>query len=296
MDQGQAKLIIQNAVESTSSRWVQYAESWKNIDTIFILRGYEQQGFQLFKMRPVLEDFCILSIDSLGKILQRYSCPRKYDRELVGSLTSEFYTSARNGDIGKEAQLFEKAVRQFLERRMGNTGRKFWILLYHLLQACAFLRQNHSSSFATYIISKYERFSNRHHISEHEFLNMSVSEWEYFLKRAKPWTELKGIGPNVFDFLFGDIVEAHFVENSYKWDSSNEHFLRVTGISHLIEPFDREATVHFLKRLGIPYSLREINKGIYTYCSLTERENYGFCRDRAKCNKCSVINICDKRL
>jgi len=234
MDQNHAKLIIQNAVESTRPRWLQYAEFWKNIDVLFILRGYEQQGFQFFKMRPILEDLCILSIDSLGNILPQYPYARNYDREFAGSLTSDFYTSARKGGIGKEGQLFEEAVRHFLERRMGNPGRIFWKLLYQLLQACAFLRQYHSASFATYVISKYAKFSNRHHISEHDFLNMSVSEWEYFLRRAKPWTELKGIGPNVFDFLFGDIVEAQFVENSYKWDSSNEHFLRVTGGVRLI--------------------------------------------------------------
>lgn len=296
MDKDLAKVIIHNAVESTRPRWSQYTESWKNIDVVFILRGYEQQGFQLFKMRPILEERGILAISILGDIISRYPCTRNYERRLAGSLASEFYSSLRKGICGKDGQLFEEAVRLFLSQRIGNPGRIFWKLLYQMLQACAFIKQYYASSFASFVLSKYEKFTNRHPISESDFLSTPVSEWEYFLKKAKPWTELKGIGPNVFDFIFGDIVEARFVENSYKFDSANQHFLNVTGISHLIKPFDREATTLFLKQLEMPYSLREINKGVYTYCSVTESENYGFCRDRYKCSVCNVKYICDKNL
>lgn len=294
MDKLKAKTIIRNAVESTKPRWSQYAESWKDIDVIFILRGYEQQGFQLFKMRPILEDLMILSVDSLGTILLKYPYKRNYERKFAGSMTTEFYSSLQEGVCGREGKLFVEAVRKFLDQKMGNPGRTFWKLLYQMLQACAFLKQNYSSSFAKYVISKYSSFINKPFISENDFLNITVTEWELFLAKAKPWRDLMGIGPNVFDFLFGDIIEAQFVENSYKFDSSNQHFFTVTGIAQLIIPFDREATILFLKDLKMPFNLRENNKGIYTYCSKTENANYGFCRDQHKCKMCKVKDICDK--
>ena len=296
MDKFKAKTIIQNAVESTKSRWSQYDESWKNIDNVFILRGYEQQGFQLYKMKPVLVDLSILSINSLGNIFLNYPYKRNYDRQFAGSLTSKFYLDLQEGVCGKEGKLFVEAIRVFLEQKIGNPGRTFWKLLYQMLQACSFLKQNHSSSFAKYVISKYAFFTHKPIISEIDFLNITVLEWELFLLKAKPWKELMGIGPNVFDFLFGDIVEAQFVENSYKFDSSNQHFLTVTGIAQLILPFDRETTTAFLKDLSILFNLREINKGVYTYCSKTESSNYGYCRDRYKCKECNVNAICDKKL
>lgn len=50
------------------------------------------------------------------------------------------------------------------------------------------------------------------------------------------------------------------------------------------------------KNIDLPFSLREINKGIYTYCSKTESENYGFCRNQNKCKMCNVQNICEMNL
>jgi hypothetical protein len=294
MDKFKAKAIIQNAVELTKPRWSQYDESWSNIDVSFILHGYEQQGFQFFKMKPILEDLSILSINSLGNILMKYPHKRSYERQFAGSLSTEFYLGLQKGICDKEGKLFVEAVRIFLDKKIGNPGRTFWKLLYQMLQACAFLKQNYSSSFAKYVISKYASFSNKRYLSEKDFLNITVAEWELFLIKAKPWRELMGIGPNVFDFVIGDIVEAQFVENSYKFDSSNQHFLTITGIVQLIVPFDREATISFLKDLKMPFNLREINKGIYTYCSKTENANYGYCRDRNKCNMCKVEGICNK--
>jgi hypothetical protein len=296
MDILKAKTIIQNAVESTKSRWSQYDESLKNIDTIFILRGYEQQGFQLFKMKSVLSNLSILSIDSLGNILLKYPFKRNYDRQLAGSLNTEFYIGLQNGVCGKEGKLFSEAIQTFLYQKIGNPGRTFWKLLYQMLQSCSYLKQNYFSSFAKYMISKYSSFTGKLDISEFDFLNITVPEWELFLMKTKPWKELMGIGPNVFDFIFGDITEAHFVENSYKFDSSNQHFLTVTGIAQLIVPFDRETTVTFLKNLNLTASLREINKGIYTYCSKTESTHYGYCHDRFKCRDCKVNSICNKKL
>jgi hypothetical protein len=282
MDKFKAESIIHYVVETTKPKWLEYAIPWKDINVNFFLRGYEQQGFQLFKMKPILEDLRILSVDCLGCILLKYPSKRNYERQFAGSLTSEFYLDLQKGVCGKEGKLFVDAVQIFLDHKMGNPGRTFWKLLYQMLQACAFLKQNYSSSFTKYVISKYSVFT--------------VSDWELFLTKDKPWGELMGIGPNVFDFIFGDIVEANFAENSYKFDSSNIHFFEVTGISQLIVPFDRETTSIFLRDLNIPFSLREINKGIYTYCSKTESAKYGFCRDRNKCKVCKVEDICDKNI
>lgn len=296
MDKSKARTIIQNAVETTKPRWSQYDESWNNIDAIFIYRGYEQMGFHLFKLRPVLEELNIFSIDKLGNILDRYPQKRNYDRQFAGSLESEFYTDLENGVCGEEGRLFVKAIRRFLNKKDDKPGKgmAFWKLLYQMLQGCAYLKLNYSSSFGKYVLSKYAAFKNDQYISENDFLNITVSDWELFLSKAKPWSELMGIGTNVFDFLFGDIVEAHFVENSYKFDSSNEHFLSVTGISKLIEPFNRDTSSSFLKGLQLPFNLREINKGIYTYCSKTEDDKFGYCRNPLKCRDCKVYEICDK--
>ena len=100
----------------------------------------------------------------------------------------------------------------------------------------------------------------------------------------------------MFDFIFGDIVEAQFARDSYKFDSANEHFLTVTGIASLISPLQRGTAIQFMRSMELPYSLREINKGIYTYCSLTEAENYGYCRRASKCNQCAALDICERPL
>lgn len=295
MDKSKAKIIIQNAIEVTKPRWSQYDQSWNDIDTIFIYHGYEQQGFEIFKLKPVMEELKISTIDSLGNILSRYPYKRNYDKLSAGSLTTEFYSNLRKGVCGNEGQFFVESIRRFLDQKIGNPGRFFWKLLYQLLQSCAFLKQNYSSSFAKYVITKYTSFNGGQYMSENEFLNISVPEWELFLAKTKPWNDLMGIGINVFDFIFGDIVEAQFVENSYKFDSSNQYFLNVTGIAQLIVPFNRETTILFLKNLQMPYSLRKVNKGIYTYCSKTESSNYGYCRDHYKCQNCRVNAFCDKR-
>ena len=110
----------------------------------------------------------------------------------------------------------------------------------------------------------------------------------------KPWKELYGIGENVFDFIIGDTTEADFVENAYKLDSANEHFLKISGLHKIIGNLERERIINFLGDLNLPYPLRQINKGIYTYCSDTEKENYGFCRGTWKCNDCEISGICEK--
>ncbi|NMC39888.1 MAG: hypothetical protein GYA43_01750 [Bacteroidales bacterium] len=296
MNELNASRIIQNAVEYTRPRWSQYDISWKNIDTEFILRGYEQQGFQFFKMKPILENLSILSIDCLGTILYNRTHKQKYDRQFAGSLTSQFYKELQEGLYGIEGKKLFEAINTALSQKNIKFGSTFWKLIYYLLQTCFFLKQKHSSSFAKYLLSKYGSFIGTPDMTENVFLNISETEWETFLQKVKPWQELKGIGPNVFDFIIGDVIEAPFARNSYKFDDSNQHFFKVTGISQLLKPFDRETTSSFLKNLNLNFTLRQINKGIYTYCSETEGENYGFCRRPNKCQNCNVYSICDRIL
>jgi hypothetical protein len=43
------------------------------------------------------------------------------------------------------------------------------------------------------------------------------------------------------------------------------------------------------------FTPREINTGVYTYCSQAEKENFGFCRDPRKCKECGVLEVCERR-
>ena len=54
MNPDHARRIVQNAVATTKPRWRCYDESWRDIDVIFIKRGYEQQGFRFFRFTPYL--------------------------------------------------------------------------------------------------------------------------------------------------------------------------------------------------------------------------------------------------
>ncbi len=165
-----------------------------------------------------------------------------------------------------------------------------------MLVACAHLRRYYESSFAKYVMRKYETFSNQRNVSNSNFLNLGPPEWDNFVK-SKPWRELMGIGGEMWDYIFRDIEEAkNFTKNTYKFDSTNRHFFRVTGIEQLIKPFTKEKTIEFLKRIRINYTLAEINKGIYTYCSDTHAEQYGLCRELRRCVYCKVNDICDKKI
>lgn len=296
MNNSQAGQIVQNAVATTEPRWKQYAQSWKDIDTIFIRQGYEQQGFRFFRLVPFLSERGIFSIDALGSILNGRLVSASYDPQYAKGVDSEFYRQLRNGTFGENGLRFAEATLLLKEREPVSCGRFYWKLLWYVLQACSYLRQHHQSSFARYLISKYSRFSRKPALSESQFLSITETDWHTFLSAAKPWEPLKGIGENVFDFLIGDIVEAQFARDSYKFDSANEYFLKATGVASIIVPLARGSVIEFMRQLRLPYTLREINKGIYTYCSLTEAENYGYCRNPIKCQKCTVFNICERNL
>jgi hypothetical protein len=296
MNNTDAKRIIENAVATTEPRWKQYAETWRDIDSIFIRRGYEQQGFRFFRFVPFLSDRGLFSIDVLGSILDETSARRSYVPEYAKELTSPFYRDLRVGRLGTHGPMFEEAVRLFKLQEPRNCGRFYWMLLWHMLQACSYLRREHQASFAHYILTSYARYVGRTSIADAELLGVSEDSWLTFLEAVKPWKPLKGIGVNVFDFVVGDVVEARFAKDSYKFDSANEHFLTVTGIRDLLSPFDRPTVMAFLHGLDLPYTLREVNKGVYTYCSETEAENFGFCRTRSKCQRCKVASVCGRRI
>ena len=70
------------------------------------------------------------------------------------------------------------------------------------------LNVNYGGSFSRYIKAKFDEFRKIDSISDAELLNTSTEKWEKFKRVSKPWSDLKGIGENVFDFIVGDIVEV----------------------------------------------------------------------------------------
>jgi len=284
-----ARRIIFYVVEKTKPRWGQYDEHWNKIDEVFIRRGYEQGGFEAWIFAELLKQHNIFSIEKIGQILEKHKNITKYDRRFAGSLKSPFYKKMKTGEYGEEGRKFYACIENF----KGKPGAWFWSKLWQMLICFNYLKNKYNGSFAYFLKKKYVEFKHLNHISDLEFLSTDPEEWKWF-KSKEPWKELYGIGENVFDFIMGDIIEAKFAKNSYKLDSANLHFLKVTGISKLLNNLDRENVVNFLKRLGFSYTLREINKGIYTYCSETEAKNFGFCRNRIRCGECEVDDVCEK--
>jgi len=293
MDIEKAKTIITYVVNTTKKRWQQYDEKWEEIDEVFLARGYEQGGFEAWKFAEYLKRENIFSIEKLGLILVKYKGDIKYNRMFAGSLISPFYLDLKNGFYGDEGKKFYKCVSNF----HGKAGAWFWSKLWQLLVCCNYLKNNYNASFSCFLRKKFAEFFKVINIQDSDFLSMDEGLWKQFKKVKKPWKELYGIGENVFDFIVGDIVEAKFVKNSFKLDSANLYFLKVSGIDKLLNSnLSRENVINFLLRLNIPYSLREINKGIYTYCSETESGNFGFCRNKHKCSYCGINNICEKSI
>lgn len=297
MDTNEARKIITYVVENTKWRWKQFDVSWQDIDHVFVERGFEQQGFHMAKFVPLLEERGIFAIESIGSILSKAPVQsKKYVRDYAGCKEAPFYMELKNGERGAEGERFYDAVSVFLNNRIGSKGRFFWRMLWFALVSCHYLQTNFDGSFARFLLTDYARFCGKDQVSNGEFLSMDSERWEEFLENRKPWKRLLGIGDSVFDYIVGDVKEASFFKNSYKFDSANQHFFKVTGISKLIEPFDRSGTIQFLNRIEIPFALREINKGIYTYCSASDYESndFGFCRSLSKCQECGVTELCRK--
>ena len=297
MNKEKAERLIDFVVTETKPRWSEWIyESYSNLDEIFISRGYEQGGFAASIFLDLLKEKMIGTIKELGSILESYKGEEKYSRHEKGSLENPFYCDLKGGLYNINGRKFYKCVDDFLNKSLGNPGGWFWVKLWQMLICCRHLKEDYRSSFKFYLKKKYCEFKNIPNISDRDFCNIDSDDWERFKEEAPPWEELYGIGENVFDFIVGDIKELKFSENSFKLDAANMHFLNVTGISKLLRIQSRDSIIRFLKELNLKhqYSVREINTGIYTYCSETEEENYGFCRDRKKCEECGINEICEK--
>lgn len=221
--------------------------------------------------------------------MEEYTGKIPYKREYAGSLEIRFYSDMKHGLYGKEGEKFVKTIENF----QGKPGGFFWSQLWRMLICCNFLKNNYQSSFSFYLKKKYVDYKGLTKISDDDFKNISSYDWEEFKRKVNPWNELYGIGENVFDFIMGDVIGFKFVENSYKLDLANIHFLKVTGIFKE-ESLERQNVIDYLIDFDLHYTLREINKGLYAYCSITEKNNCGFCRSLDKCRICKVNEICEK--
>ena len=293
MNSKDVKSIITYVVSFTKRRWEEYEENWENIEEVFLSRAYEQGGFEFFKFADILKRERIFNINKLGLILEEYYADLKYNREFAGSLSSEFYTNLKTGHYGQVGIKFYKCVENF----KGKRGAWYWRQLWQMLVCCNYLKKYYRGSFSYFLTKKFQEFIDSKDIENIDFFQMDEELWDTFKKVKKPWKELYGIGANVFDFIMGDFVEAEFVQDSYKLDSANLYFLKVTGIAGLLNnTLTRENVINFLKELDLPYTLREVNKGIYTYCSETESHNFGYCRKIEKCAYCKINSICEKNI
>lgn len=288
LDNEDAREIVRNAVETTKPTWSNWDVHWEDIDEIFLIRSYEQMGFDNWIFIDLLNKH-ELNIEKIGNILEKIDFERKYNREFAGSLESPLYKNMVNGTYGSEGKNFYQSVKEF----KGGKGAMYYKLLWYMLVTCNHLQKKYHSSFSHYLKSQYSDYKDLKNISDDEFLKISPNEWEDFKQHKKPWNELYGIGINVFDFIMGDIVELEFVKDSYKLDSANKRFLEKTGICKRTE-LNHENVIKILRNLNLPYSLREINKGLYAYCSKLQCGKYCFCRYPEKCQECDVEKICEK--
>lgn len=281
--------IIKNAVEVTRKTWTRFDVSWNISEKVFLSRAYDQMGFDNWIFVDFLEENSIYSIDKIGDILNNLEFEKKYNREFAGSLEAPLYQNMKNGNYGIEGKSFYKSVKDF----NGRKGGKFYNLLWQMLVTCNYLKEKYNASFSYYIKKQYSKYKNLENISDEKFLKISVEEWEKFKEEQGPWNELYGVGINVFDYIMRDFVELEFVKDSYKLDAANIRFLKITGIISENE-MNPENVKQYLLGLNLPYTLREINKGLYTYTSELGKDEYGYCRTPQKCQNCSVNNLCEK--
>jgi len=188
----------------------------------------------------------IFSIEKIGTILDKYDGITKYQREFAGSIEHPFYIDLKDGKYDKEGQMFYKSIKEF----KGKAGQSFYRLLWWMLICCNYLKTNYKSSFSYYIKKKYAEFVRIKEVSDEELKKISIDDWEELKKKKQPWNELYGIGPNVFDFIIGDVGDLKFLESSYKLDLSNKHFIKVTGIYK--GEITRENVINFIKGLKLP--------------------------------------------
>lgn len=288
MNKEKARKIVLNAVQITEPTWYNWYVSWEDIDEVFLGRAFDIGGFDNWIFIDFINKY-ELNIAKIGKILDKTKFEKKYDRSVAGNLQTPFYKHLKKGKYGIEGKKFYKCVIEF----DGNPGGLFWMLLWRMLICCNYLKNNYQGSFANYLKKQYAEYKNVQKISESDFIDIRIDEWEEFKNKKQPWNELYGIGPNIFDYIMGDVIELEFVKNSYKLDAANIRFLTTTGICKSDE-LDHNIAIKILKNLELPYDLREINKGLYVYCSKLHCGTYCFCRDPKKCQECNVHDICEK--
>lgn len=187
-----ARKIVLYAVETTEPVWSSYNVHWDDMDKVFLSRAYEQGGFENWKFISVLDKYQIASIGKVGKILDKYNGIKKYNRELAGSLDAPIYKDMKKGTYGLEGKEFYYSVKEFLSGK-GRAGRSFFQLLWWMLICCNYLKNNYNGSFSYYLKKKFSEFRGSADISDEKFENISVEEWEEFLKKSKPWKELYGV-------------------------------------------------------------------------------------------------------
>jgi hypothetical protein len=288
LDKEKARKIVLNAVQITEPTWYNWYVSWEDIDEVFLGRAFDIGGFDNWIFIDFLNKY-ELNIAKIGKILDKTKFEKKYNRSVAGNLKTPFYKHLKNGTYGIEGKKFYKCVIDF----DGNPGGLFWMLLWRMLICCNYLKNNYQGSFANYLKRQYAEYKNVQKISESDFIDIQIDEWEEFKNKKQPWNELYGIGPNIFDYIMGDVIELEFVKNSYKLDAANIRFLTTTGICKSDE-LNQNIAIKILKKLELPYDLREINKGLYVYCSKLHCGTYCFCRDPKKCQECAVNEICEQ--
>ena len=297
MDKEAAAKIIDYVVTVTKPRWQEWIhQRYEDLDDMFITRGYEQGGFQVAIFYDILKSKGIGSIYHLGKILDGYRGERKYTREEKGGFNSNFYIDLMRGKYSDVGQKFYESVWEFLKIRKGKPGRNIWQILWWMLVCCRDLKSNYRASFKYYLKKKFAEFRGVDTISDEAFCSITPLEWREFVKRKPPWNELYGITNNTFNYIIRDVNEFEFNKEAFKLDSANLHFLEVTGIGRAFDLKNEENIIAFLKTLGLKYSINEINSGIYTYCSESEKSRFGFCRNKERCLECKVYEYCEKNI
>jgi len=187
MDKESAAIIIDYVVTRTKPHWETWVhQSYAKLDDIFLARAFEQGGFQANIFHDILKDKGIASISSIGQVLKIYQGSLKYSREEKGGLETVFYQELRMGKYGEEGKRFFESVEEFRKNRKGKPGKKFWKLLWYMLVACKFLKENYQSSFKEYLKEKYCDYKGVSYISDTDFCQITAEEWQSFLDKKKP--------------------------------------------------------------------------------------------------------------
>lgn len=292
----EAKRVIKIVHDETKPIWKKWIVRYEDLDYAFLGRGFEQGSFwcQNF-VRDYLAKYGMEDIGKIGKVFQilNYDENKKYDREFAGGINSDFYRKLKQGEAGKEGELFYKAVMDYCNSE-GKKGFKFWKLLWGMLRSCYLLTHNYNGSFVEFVKQK---LSNVKGISNVEFKNLLIEGWKEFLNTS-PWKDLPEIGREVFSYIFSDTPDFSFYGETFKLDAANKGFLKVTGMLDLVNgnlvngSLSDDQYEDLMKRIGGDINIRDINKSIYEFYA---EGGSNLCKPRKSCNVCIISSICKKR-